>query len=116
MHRLRRRRAVSGDLRIDCAATGRAGSVIAVSGGPDSLALLLLAHAAFPDGFAATVDHGLRAEAAEEARFVATLCASNGHAACHAALCQPADGQRVIGLGARARYAALDALGGRTQA
>ena len=38
---------------------------IAVSGGPDSLALLLLAAAARPDKMeAATVDHGLRAEAA----------------------------------------------------
>ena len=35
---------------------------VAVSGGPDSLALLLLAHAAFPGRVeAATVDHGLRA-------------------------------------------------------
>jgi len=52
---------------------------IAVSGGPDSLALLLLAHAALPDAVtAATVDHGLRAEAAEEARGVARLCARIG--------------------------------------
>lgn len=50
---------------------------IAVSGGPDSIALLLLAAAAFPNMVcAATVDHGLRAEAIDEARFVATLCAS----------------------------------------
>ena len=49
---------------------------LAVSGGPDSLALLLLAHAAFPDRVAAaTVDHMLRPEAAEEARFVADICA-----------------------------------------
>ena len=47
----------------------------AVSGGPDSLALLLLASAAFPGRVdAATVDHGLRPEAAAEARFVAGLC------------------------------------------
>jgi tRNA(Ile)-lysidine synthase len=49
---------------------------LAVSGGPDSLALLLLAQAAFPGCVhAATVDHGLRPEAAGEAAFVAGLCA-----------------------------------------
>lgn len=48
---------------------------VAVSGGPDSLALLLLAHGAFPGQvMAATVDHGLRAEAVEEAALVAELC------------------------------------------
>ena len=48
---------------------------LAVSGGPDSVALLLLAHAAMPERIvAATVDHGLRAESADEARFVARLC------------------------------------------
>ena len=48
---------------------------LAVSGGPDSLALLLLAHAALPEKFAAaTVDHGLRAEAADEAAYVGQLC------------------------------------------
>lgn len=49
---------------------------IAVSGGPDSLALLLLAHAARPGKIeAATVDHGLRQESAQEAAMVADLCA-----------------------------------------
>ena len=48
---------------------------LAVSGGPDSLALLLLADAAFPGAvIAATVDHGLRPEAAEEAALVRRLC------------------------------------------
>jgi tRNA(Ile)-lysidine synthase len=48
---------------------------VAVSGGPDSLALLLLADAAFPGGIgAATVDHGLRSESEAEARAVAGLC------------------------------------------
>jgi tRNA(Ile)-lysidine synthase len=48
---------------------------IAVSGGPDSLALLLLAAAARP-GFveAATVDHALRPDSQEEADAVAILC------------------------------------------
>ena len=48
---------------------------IAVSGGPDSMALLLLAAAARPATVeAATIDHRLRAESADEARFVAGLC------------------------------------------
>lgn len=52
---------------------------LAVSGGPDSLALLLMAHAAFPKAImAATVDHGLRPEAAEEAAYVAQICAERG--------------------------------------
>ena len=52
---------------------------LAVSGGPDSLALLLLAHSAQPGQVeAATVDHGLRAGAADEAAEVARVCAELG--------------------------------------
>lgn len=52
---------------------------VAVSGGPDSLALLLLAHAALLGRVeAATVDHGLRAESAGEAAEVAHICAALG--------------------------------------
>ncbi|PNU02542.1 tRNA lysidine(34) synthetase TilS [Novosphingobium guangzhouense] len=52
---------------------------VAVSGGPDSLGLLLLAHAALPGRIeAATVDHGLRVESALEAAEVARVCASIG--------------------------------------
>jgi tRNA(Ile)-lysidine synthase len=48
---------------------------VAVSGGPDSLALLLLAAAARPGQVeAATVDHALRAESAAEAEMVAAVC------------------------------------------
>ena len=48
---------------------------IAVSGGPDSFALLLLTAAARPGGVeAATVDHGLRKEARAEAEMVAAVC------------------------------------------
>ena len=48
---------------------------VAVSGGPDSLALLLLAAAARPSEFeVATVDHGLRPEAKAEADMVAAIC------------------------------------------
>jgi tRNA(Ile)-lysidine synthase len=53
--------------------------LLAVSGGPDSLALLLMAHAAIPERIAAaTVDHGLRPEAAAEAEFVAMICGELG--------------------------------------
>lgn len=49
---------------------------IAVSGGPDSLALLLLAAAARPgDIEAASVDHGLRSGARDEASMVGEICA-----------------------------------------
>lgn len=65
----------TADLAALWSGTGRLG--LAVSGGPDSLALLLLARAAMPDRIAAaTVDHGLRPEAAQEAEMVARVCAS----------------------------------------
>jgi len=47
-----------------------------VSGGPDSLALLLLANAARPEMVeAASVDHGLREDSADECQAVAAICA-----------------------------------------
>lgn len=49
---------------------------LAISGGPDSLALLLLAAAARPGLVeAATVDHDLRPESRAEAEFVGEICA-----------------------------------------
>lgn len=52
---------------------------IAVSGGPDSLALLLLAAHSRPGLIeAATVDHRLRPESATEAEQVATICGALG--------------------------------------
>ncbi|MEY3269123.1 MAG: tRNA lysidine(34) synthetase TilS [Pseudomonadota bacterium] len=52
---------------------------IAVSGGPDSVALLLLAQATYTGRLLAlTVDHGLRPAAALEAAEVAALCAARG--------------------------------------
>lgn len=52
---------------------------LAVSGGPDSLALLLLAHEALPGRIAvASVDHGLRPEAAGEVALVERIAAARG--------------------------------------
>ena len=81
---------------------------IAVSGGPDSVALLLLANAAFPGRIVAlTVDHGLRAEAAAEAAGVAALCTARGipHATLHWAGAKPV--ANVQAEARRARYALL---------
>ena len=50
-----------------------------MSGGPDSLALLVLAAAARGDEVeAATIDHALRPEARSEAEMVAEICAERG--------------------------------------
>lgn len=80
---------------------------IAVSGGPDSLALLLLAEASLPGRIeAATVDHQLRPESAQEARFVAELCAER--AIPHAILpCTVAPGN-MQDRARQARYTALE--------
>lgn len=58
----------------------RAGPLgLAVSGGPDSLALLLLAQAVMPGEIAvASVDHGLRPEAPQEVALVERVCADLG--------------------------------------
>ncbi len=81
---------------------------IAVSGGPDSVALLLLAAAAFPGRIeAATVDHGLRPAATDEAKFVAELCAARGIA--HSTL--TLEGLPAGNISAQARTARYAALG-----
>jgi tRNA(Ile)-lysidine synthase len=77
---------------------------VAVSGGPDSLALLLLASAAFPGMVeAATVDHRLRPENADEAAFVAHIYGQLGVR--HATLADAA--APIAGASAQAQARAL---------
>lgn len=81
---------------------------LAVSGGPDSMAMLLLSAAAFPGEIeAATVDHGLRPESAGEAALVADLCARLGcpHRTLRVAV--PDGPAGLQGEARSARYAAL---------
>lgn len=83
---------------------------LAVSGGPDSLALLLLAHATLgTDRIAvATVDHGLRAQSADEAALVARICVDLGVA--HRTVWLGMTAGTAVQERARiARYHALDA-------
>jgi tRNA(Ile)-lysidine synthase len=88
------------------AAQGEARLGIAVSGGPDSCALLLLAAAALPGRIAAaTVDHGLREASAGEARFVAELCEAIGVE--HAVLPVTVEAGNVQAQARTARYRAL---------
>lgn len=110
----------AGDLeaRFGAAMTGLAKSAgladgadrlgIAVSGGPDSMALLDLAHRALAGRIAAaTVDHGLRPASADEAAMVARWCAERGidHVTLHPD--RPVEGN--VQAWARAvRYALLD--------
>ncbi|MEA3046876.1 MAG: tRNA(Ile)-lysidine synthase, partial [Sphingomonadales bacterium] len=87
---------------------------VAVSGGPDSLALLLLAHGAYPGAVhAATVDHGLRPEAAAEAAFVASICTGLGvpHATLEAGMNDTANLQAAA---RQRRYALLGAWARKT--
>uniref|UniRef100_A0A9E7ZQN6 tRNA(Ile)-lysidine synthase n=1 Tax=Bosea sp. NBC_00436 TaxID=2969620 RepID=A0A9E7ZQN6_9HYPH len=86
--------------------------LVAVSGGPDSVALLALLAAWAqmqdrPPLHAATVDHGLRPESAGEAAAVAALCAKLGvgHAALRWEGLKP--GSSVQAEARRARYALL---------
>ena len=85
--------------------TGRIG--LAVSGGADSLALLLLAAAARPGAvMAATVDHQLRPEGAAEGAMVGRVCARLGVPHFCLPVTVPA-GASLQALARDARYAAL---------
>lgn len=95
-------------------ATGAAprGGVVAlaVSGGPDSMAILALAAVAMPGGvIAATFDHQLRPESAGEAAMVAAACARIGVR--HATLLphEPITGSSTQMRARTARYRALTA-------
>ncbi len=81
---------------------------LAVSGGADSLALLLLAAAALPGLVeAAPVDHCLRLKSAEEARMVAQVCAELGVP--HETLAVTVAPGNLLDRARTARYAALAA-------
>ncbi|WP_144097281.1 tRNA lysidine(34) synthetase TilS [Croceicoccus sediminis] len=85
---------------------------LAVSGGPDSLALLVLAQQLMPASIhVATVDHGLRAESAQEAAMVAQVCADLGVP--HDTL--PVELEAGGNMQARARTARYSALGNWAQ-
>lgn len=80
--------------------------LLAVSGGPDSLALMLLAHAAGCDARVATVDHGLRPESAGETALVAGHAAALGMA--HRTLPVTLPPGNIMDAARRARYAVLE--------
>jgi tRNA(Ile)-lysidine synthase len=84
--------------------------LFAVSGGPDSMAMLTLALAAYPGRVVvATIDHRLRPEAAAEAAMVADHCATLGVP--HATLvpAEPIAGASIQAAARHARYALLTA-------
>lgn len=87
--------------------------IVAVSGGSDSLALLLLTRLYLQEKLsecrliAVTVDHRLRAESADEAAGVAEFCKNIGIA--HQILCWTGD-KPVSGLASAARSARYDLL------
>lgn len=88
---------------------------LAVSGGPDSLALLVLATAAACDATAVHVDHGLRPGSAEEADAVAKAAARYG-AAFRSERVRVGQGPNLEARARTARYAVLppDVLTGHT--
>lgn len=81
---------------------------VAVSGGPDSMALLVLAGTAFPEAVvAATVDHGLRDASAEEARMVAAEAQRRGVPHATLKVAGPITGASLQARARDARYALL---------
>lgn len=96
------------DLNRALGAAPGGGLLLAVSGGPDSMAMLTLAIAGGIEGLhVATVDHRLRADAAAEAAMVADHCRSLGVP--HATLtpAEPIAGASLQAAARRARYALL---------
>ncbi len=81
---------------------------LAVSGGPDSMAMLALGSAAFPGRtIAATVDHGLRPEGAAEAAMVARYCAAHDIPHATLALAGPIGPANIQAAARDARYLVL---------
>jgi tRNA(Ile)-lysidine synthase len=93
--------------RCDLPSTGTA-VTCAVSGGPDSLALLVLAAEAGCSVTAVHVDHGLRPGSASEAAVVAEVAERWG-ASWRSVRVEVADGPDLEARARRARYAALPA-------
>ena len=83
---------------------------VAVSGGADSMALLLLADITFPGQIhAATVDHNLRPDAAAEAVMVARFCAGRGINHCTLRPNSQVVGSSIQRRAREARYSLLQA-------
>lgn len=81
---------------------------LAVSGGPDSMAMLALAHAAHPGRvIAATVDHRLRPDAADEAAIVARWCLDAGIPHATLAPDRPPQGASIQAQARQLRYQLL---------
>ncbi|QNA85615.1 tRNA lysidine(34) synthetase TilS [Sphingomonas sp. So64.6b] len=81
---------------------------LAVSGGPDSMAMLALGSAAFPGRtIAATVDHGLRPDGAAEAAMVARYCSAHDLPHATLALAGPIGPANIQAAARDARYLAL---------
>ena len=81
---------------------------VAVSGGPDSLALLLLAAQAFGSRTVAlTVDHALRAGSADEAAMVARVCSGLGVEHATLTWTGPKPSANIQAEARRARYALM---------
>jgi tRNA(Ile)-lysidine synthase len=106
--------ALAERFRADCLAlmanapTPDAPLALAVSGGPDSMALLVLAHAAFPGVVTvATVDHQLRTDSADEAAMVTRYCRELGAPHTTLAPDAPITGASLQAQARAARYALL---------
>jgi tRNA(Ile)-lysidine synthase len=98
---------LAGDLLARCDFPGRDESVsIAVSGGADSLALVVLACAAGLEGTVIHVDHGLRDGSAAEAEVVAAVAGSFGFGFERRSV-DVAPGPDLEARARRARYAVL---------
>jgi tRNA(Ile)-lysidine synthase len=95
-----------GDLLASAGLARDAKVGVALSGGPDSVALVMLAAAAGPT-MAMTVDHGLRDDSAPEAETAGQVARSLGVPHAIARVSVAPGGEGLQGEARRARYAAL---------